>query len=182
MVLFRRMLINIILLECHDNIYCGHISEERAEETIKTCAWWSSWRKYVIEHFNSCDTYQKANTAIGKRFSSMIHIQEPSTLLEVVQIYWVTAFPPGGEQCYNACLVIVDRYSKTPIFLPCHKYDTGMDTALLIWNRVISHTDLFKIPLVRENQNLHQPYGQIVPSFWVQNYHSQQLTIQKLMD
>ncbi|MBW0565111.1 hypothetical protein O181_104826 [Austropuccinia psidii MF-1] len=57
---------------------------------------------------------------------------------------WVTALPPGGDKRYNACLVIVDRYSKTPIFLPCHNNDTAMDTALLIWNRVISHTGLFK--------------------------------------
>ncbi|MBW0554795.1 hypothetical protein O181_094510 [Austropuccinia psidii MF-1] len=57
---------------------------------------------------------------------------------------WVTALPPGGDKGYNACLVIVDRYSKTPIFLPCHKEDTAMDTALLVWNRVISHTGLFE--------------------------------------
>ncbi|MBW0528742.1 hypothetical protein O181_068457 [Austropuccinia psidii MF-1] len=57
---------------------------------------------------------------------------------------WVTALPPGGVKSYNACLIIVDRYRKTPIFLPCHKDDTAMDTALLIWNRVISHTGLFK--------------------------------------
>ncbi|MBW0486931.1 hypothetical protein O181_026646 [Austropuccinia psidii MF-1] len=45
---------------------------------------------------------------------------------------WVTGLPPGGDRSYNACLVIVDRFSKTPIFLPCHKDDTAMDTALLI--------------------------------------------------
>ncbi|MBW0586117.1 hypothetical protein O181_125832 [Austropuccinia psidii MF-1] len=57
---------------------------------------------------------------------------------------WVTALPPGGDKSYNACLVIVERYSKNPIFLPCHKDDTTMYTALLIWNRVISHTGIFK--------------------------------------
>ncbi|MBW0519155.1 hypothetical protein O181_058870 [Austropuccinia psidii MF-1] len=57
---------------------------------------------------------------------------------------WVTALPPGGDKSYNARLVIVDRYRKTLIFLPCHKDDTAMDTALLIWNRVISHTCLSK--------------------------------------
>ncbi|MBW0509093.1 hypothetical protein O181_048808 [Austropuccinia psidii MF-1] len=57
---------------------------------------------------------------------------------------WVTSLSPGGEKSYNACLVIVERYSKTPIFLPCHKDDTAMDTALLVWNRVIFHTCLFK--------------------------------------
>ncbi|MBW0484136.1 hypothetical protein O181_023851 [Austropuccinia psidii MF-1] len=80
---------------------------------------------------------------------------------------WVNALPPEGDKSYNACLVIVDRYRKTPIFLPCHKYDTVMDTALLIWNRVISHTCLFKNIISDRDPkftsalwtNLHKPLG-----------------------
>ncbi|MBW0528816.1 hypothetical protein O181_068531 [Austropuccinia psidii MF-1] len=56
---------------------------------------------------------------------------------------WVTALPPG-DRSYNACLVLVDRYSKTPMFLPCHKDDTSMDTAIMIWNKGISHTGVFQ--------------------------------------
>ncbi|MBW0553008.1 hypothetical protein O181_092723 [Austropuccinia psidii MF-1] len=58
-------------------------------------------------------------------------------------MYWVTGLPLGGDRSYNACLGIVDRFSKTPIFLPCHKDDTAMDTALLIWNIVVSWTGIF---------------------------------------
>ncbi|MBW0566734.1 hypothetical protein O181_106449 [Austropuccinia psidii MF-1] len=57
---------------------------------------------------------------------------------------WVTALPPGGYRSYNACLVLVDRYSKTPMFLPFHNDDTAMDAAIMIWNKVISHTGLFQ--------------------------------------
>ncbi|MBW0523832.1 hypothetical protein O181_063547 [Austropuccinia psidii MF-1] len=57
---------------------------------------------------------------------------------------WVTAFPPSGDKNHNACLVIVDRYRKTPTFLPCHKDYTAMDTALFLWSKGISHTGLFK--------------------------------------
>ncbi|MBW0570315.1 hypothetical protein O181_110030 [Austropuccinia psidii MF-1] len=56
---------------------------------------------------------------------------------------WVTGLPPGGDKSYNAFLVIVERFSKTPILPPCQKYDTAMDTALLIWNRVVSWTGIF---------------------------------------
>ncbi|MBW0526251.1 hypothetical protein O181_065966 [Austropuccinia psidii MF-1] len=49
----------------------------------------------------------------------------------------------SGDKSYNSCLVVLDRYSKTLIFLPCHKDDTAMHTALLLWSRVISHTGLF---------------------------------------
>ncbi|MBW0505537.1 hypothetical protein O181_045252 [Austropuccinia psidii MF-1] len=144
MVLFSRMLINTIILECYDNIYSGNLFEERKMEGIKTFSWWPSWIKDLIESCHSCDRCQKANKSTGKRFGLMIHIQEPSTPWEVVHMDWVTALPPESDKCYNSCLVIVYRYSKTPIFLPCHKDDTAMGTALLFWNKVISHRGLFK--------------------------------------
>ncbi|MBW0527792.1 hypothetical protein O181_067507 [Austropuccinia psidii MF-1] len=53
---------------------------------------------------------------------------------------WVTPLPPGGNKSYNECLVIAESYRKTPIFVPCHKDDT----TLLIWNRAISYTGLFR--------------------------------------
>ncbi|MBW0557412.1 hypothetical protein O181_097127 [Austropuccinia psidii MF-1] len=74
----------------------------------------------------------------------MIKIQEPSRPWEIIHMDWVTGLPPGCDRSYNDFLVIVDRFSKTPIFLPCHKDDTAMDTAPLIWNRLISWTGIFK--------------------------------------
>ncbi|MBW0506200.1 hypothetical protein O181_045915 [Austropuccinia psidii MF-1] len=153
MVLCSRMLINTIILECHDNIYSGHLSSDRTMERIDTCACWPSWIKDVIEYFHSCDKCQKTNEATGKRFGLMIHMQEPSTPWEVAHMDWVIALPPGGDKGYNACLVIVDRYRKTRIFLPCHKDDTAMDTALLNLNRIISHTGLFKDIISNRDQN-----------------------------
>ncbi|MBW0555057.1 hypothetical protein O181_094772 [Austropuccinia psidii MF-1] len=50
----------------------------------------------------------------------------------------VTGLVQGGNENFNAFLVIVDRYSKGVRTLPCHKGDTAMDTALLFWNNIIS--------------------------------------------
>ncbi|MBW0487554.1 hypothetical protein O181_027269 [Austropuccinia psidii MF-1] len=144
MRLCRRLLINTIFHECHDSIYSEHLSEDRKLEKVKNCAWWPSWGKETIEYFHTCDRCQKGNRSTGKKFGLMIHIQGPKLPLEVVHMDWVTALLPSGDKGYNACLVIVDRYSKMSIFLPCHKNDTVMDTALLLWSRVISHTGLFK--------------------------------------
>ncbi|MBW0553570.1 hypothetical protein O181_093285, partial [Austropuccinia psidii MF-1] len=80
---------------------------------------------------------------------------------------WVTGLPPGGYRSYNAFLVIFDRFSKTPIFLPCNKDDIAMNTALLICNRLISWTVIFtNIISDRDPKltsalwtNLHQLFG-----------------------
>ncbi|MBW0553917.1 hypothetical protein O181_093632 [Austropuccinia psidii MF-1] len=69
---------------------------------------------------------------------------EPKSPWKIVHMDLVTALPPGGDRSYHACLVLVNRYSKTPMFLTCHKDDTAMDTGIIIWNEFISHTGLFQ--------------------------------------
>ncbi|MBW0560534.1 hypothetical protein O181_100249 [Austropuccinia psidii MF-1] len=101
------------------------------------------WQKDVSEYCKTCDRCQKANKSTGKRLGNMIKIQEPSRPWEIVDMDWVAGLPPGGDRRYNAFLVIVERFSKTPLFLPCHKDDTAKDTALLIWNRKVSWTGIF---------------------------------------
>ncbi|MBW0473468.1 hypothetical protein O181_013183 [Austropuccinia psidii MF-1] len=58
---------------------------------------------------------------------------------------WVTGLFPGGKGNFNACLIIVDRFSKSMRCLPFHKEDTAMDTALLFWNNIISTCGVPKI-------------------------------------
>ncbi|MBW0535710.1 hypothetical protein O181_075425 [Austropuccinia psidii MF-1] len=144
MALTDRNLINTILHECHDSVAAGHLSGDRTLERVKTCSWWPNLKEDVSEYFQTCDRCQKANRAKGKKFGMIIQIQEPKSAWEIVHMDWVTALPPGGDKSYNACLVLFHRYSKTPMFLPCHKDETAMDTAIMIWNKVISHTGLLK--------------------------------------
>ncbi|MBW0569003.1 hypothetical protein O181_108718 [Austropuccinia psidii MF-1] len=58
---------------------------------------------------------------------------------------WVTGLVPGGKEHFNACLIIVDRFSNSMRCLPCHKDKTDMDTALLFWNNIISTCGVPKI-------------------------------------
>ncbi|MBW0538013.1 hypothetical protein O181_077728 [Austropuccinia psidii MF-1] len=143
MTVVDRSSINLVLKECHDSPFSGHLSEDRTRENIKTCIWWPMWQKYVSEYFKTFDRCQKANKSTGKILGDMIKIQEPRRPWEIFHIDWVTGLSPGGDRSFNSCLVIVDRFSNIPIFLPCHKDDTAMDTDLLIWNRVISWTGIF---------------------------------------
>ncbi|MBW0558626.1 hypothetical protein O181_098341 [Austropuccinia psidii MF-1] len=74
----------------------------------------------------------------------MIQIQEKKSPWEIVHMDCLTAIPPGGDRSFNSSLVLVDRYIKSPMVLPCHKDDIAMDTAIMIWTRIISHTGLFQ--------------------------------------
>ncbi|MBW0526674.1 hypothetical protein O181_066389 [Austropuccinia psidii MF-1] len=167
MNLTNRTLINTILHEFHNSVASGHLSEDRTLERFKSCPWCPNWRKDVSEYFQTCDRCQKANRATGKKFGIMIQIQEPKSPWEISCMDWVTALPPVGDRSYNACLVLVDRYRKTPMFLPFHEDDTAMDTAIMIWNKVIIHTGLFQNIISERDikftselwKNLHNLFG-----------------------
>ncbi|MBW0482080.1 hypothetical protein O181_021795 [Austropuccinia psidii MF-1] len=158
-----RSLINIEQKEGHESPFSGNMSEDRTRERIKTCLWWLMWQSNVAEYCKICYRCQKANKSTGKRLGNMIKIQEPSRPWENVHIDWVTGLPPGGYRSYNVCLVIFDRFSETPIFLPCHKDDT----ALLIWNRLVSWTGIFTNIISDQDPeftselwtNIHQIFG-----------------------
>ncbi|MBW0568933.1 hypothetical protein O181_108648 [Austropuccinia psidii MF-1] len=124
MTVVDRSSINLVLKEFHDSPFSGHLSEYRTTDEMKTCIWWPMWQQDVAEYCKTCDRCQKANTSTGKRLGNVIKLQEPRRPWEIVHMDWVNGLPPGGDRGYNAFLVIVDRFRKTPIFLPCHKDDT----------------------------------------------------------
>ncbi|MBW0524473.1 hypothetical protein O181_064188 [Austropuccinia psidii MF-1] len=144
MALIDRTLIRTILHECHDSVAAGHLSEDRTLDRVKTCSWCPNWKKDVAEYCQTCDRCQRENRATGKKFGMMIQIQEPKSPWEIFHMDWVTALPSGGDRGYNECLVLADKYRKSLIFLPCHKDDIAMDTAIMIWNTFISHKGLFQ--------------------------------------
>ncbi|MBW0556365.1 hypothetical protein O181_096080 [Austropuccinia psidii MF-1] len=137
--------ISLILQECHDCPYMGHMSEDRTKERVASTAWWPKWEQELGEYINTCERCQKANRKHGKKYGLLQHIEEPKHPWETINMDWVTGLVPGGKENYNACLIIVDRFSKSMRCLPFHKEDTAMDTALLFWNNIISTCGVPKI-------------------------------------
>ncbi|MBW0584424.1 hypothetical protein O181_124139, partial [Austropuccinia psidii MF-1] len=58
--------ISLILQECHDCPYMGHMSEDRTRERVASTAWWPKWEQELSEYINTCERCQKANRKHGK--------------------------------------------------------------------------------------------------------------------
>ncbi|MBW0460574.1 hypothetical protein O181_000289 [Austropuccinia psidii MF-1] len=101
---------------------------------------------YISRKFKDEETRcKKANRKHGKRYGLLQNIEEPKHPWETINMDWVTGLVPGGKENYNACLIIVDTFSKSMRFLPFHKEETAMETALLFWNNIISTCGVPKI-------------------------------------
>ncbi|MBW0460925.1 hypothetical protein O181_000640 [Austropuccinia psidii MF-1] len=146
--------ISLILQECHDFLYMGHMSEDRTKERLARTAWWPRLDQEFSKYINTCERCQMANRKPGKKYGLLQHIEEPKTPWETINMHWVTRLVPEGKENFNACLIIVDRFSKSVRCLPCHKEDTAMDTALLFLNNIISTCGVPKIIISDRNPKL----------------------------
>ncbi|MBW0479965.1 hypothetical protein O181_019680 [Austropuccinia psidii MF-1] len=138
LTLIERDHISLILQECHDFPYMGHMSEDRNKERVASTAWWTKGGQELSEYINTCERCQKLNRKHRKKYGLLQHIEEPKHPWETINMDCVTGLVPGGRENFNAFLIIVDRFSKSVSFLPCHKEDTEMYTDVLFWNNIIS--------------------------------------------
>ncbi|MBW0482922.1 hypothetical protein O181_022637 [Austropuccinia psidii MF-1] len=76
---------------------------------------------------------------------------------------WVTGTVPWGKKNCNACLVIVDSFSKSVRHLPFHKEDTSIETALLFWNNIIETCEVPKIIRIDRDPKF-------TSEFWTNHY------------
>ncbi|MBW0531641.1 hypothetical protein O181_071356 [Austropuccinia psidii MF-1] len=123
----------------------GHMSEDRTKKRVSSTACWPKWAQQLSEYINTCERCQKANRKFGRKYGLLQQIEETKHPWETINMDWVTGLVPGGKQNFNACLIIVDRFSKSVKCLPCNKEDTEMDTALLFLNNIISTCGVPKI-------------------------------------
>ncbi|MBW0471998.1 hypothetical protein O181_011713 [Austropuccinia psidii MF-1] len=137
--------ISLILQECDEFHYMGHISEDRAKERVESTALWPKCEQELSVYINICERFKKTKRKHGGKYGLLKHIEEQKQPWETIKTDWVTGLVPGGKENFNACLIIVDRLSKSLRCLPCHKEDTAMDITFLFWNNIISTSGVPKI-------------------------------------
>ncbi|MBW0468502.1 hypothetical protein O181_008217 [Austropuccinia psidii MF-1] len=47
--------ISLILQECHDCPYMGHMSEDRTIERAASTSWWPKWEQELSEYIKTCE-------------------------------------------------------------------------------------------------------------------------------
>ncbi|KAK4697324.1 hypothetical protein P7C70_g8228, partial [Phenoliferia sp. Uapishka_3] len=106
-----------IISACHDQVTAGHFGLEKTYARVKALAWWPG--VYTdTEDYVSRDACQRASKHTGKPYGFAQRIEEPKKPWELINMDFVSGFPPGGKEGFNAVLVIVDCFSRRARFLP----------------------------------------------------------------
>ncbi|MBW0481977.1 hypothetical protein O181_021692 [Austropuccinia psidii MF-1] len=136
--------ISLILQECHDFPYMGHMSEDRTRERVESTAWWPKWKQGLSEYIHACEIFQMESRENGKKYGLLQHIEEPKHPLKTININCVTGLVPGGKESFNSFLVIVDsnRAPKSTSEFWTNLYDM-FETRLAFFTDYHPQTDGF---------------------------------------
>ncbi|MBW0506586.1 hypothetical protein O181_046301 [Austropuccinia psidii MF-1] len=78
--------ISLILQECHDCPYMGHMSEEMTKERVARKSWCTKWEQGLSEYINTCERFQKLNIKNGKKYGLLQHNKEPKSPWETINM------------------------------------------------------------------------------------------------
>jgi transposase InsO family protein len=130
----------LVISTCHDDPVAGHFDADRTLDRVRNIAWWPGISSDVTAYVSTCDTCQRAKRATGKRYGLLMKIESPTRPWDIINMDFITELPPAGDRNYNACLVIIDRFSRRAYFIPTMDTSDAKDFALLFWHNCWRNT------------------------------------------
>src|SRR3989442_11450547 len=108
---------NEILDEAHSTVYTMHPGATKMYQSVKTHYWWPRMKKDVAEFVAKCLICQQIKAEHQAPASKLQPLPIPVWKWERITMDFVTALPKTQRK-HDAIWVIVDRLTKSALFLP----------------------------------------------------------------
>ncbi|MBW0560071.1 hypothetical protein O181_099786, partial [Austropuccinia psidii MF-1] len=116
-----------ILQKCHDSPLAGHPGQEKTLKLIKRDFDWAGMNQFIKDYVSSCQQCSRNKNIHHKKFGLLKPLQIPSVPWNSLSMEFITQFPLSNN--FDSILVVVDRFSKTEIFIPTYGTITTLELA-----------------------------------------------------
>ena len=105
----------------HDDPHAGHYGAERTSELLRRKYYWEQLEQDVSDYIKSCNACQMQAIHRHKPYGEMQSLPRPCQPFEEITLDFITGLPTSQRSGieYDAILVVVDRYTKMSIYIPC---------------------------------------------------------------
>ena len=93
-------------------------------------------KQKISDYVDTCDTCQRNKTRRGKTQPPLKPLEVPTRPWAHITMDFITGLPES--EGYNAILVVVDRFSKMGIFIPCTEKTDSKKTAKMLLDNVFT--------------------------------------------
>ncbi|SJL13523.1 uncharacterized protein ARMOST_16967 [Armillaria ostoyae] len=107
-----------IITQSHNHITAGHPRVSKTRELILREYWWPKMKKDIEAYITGCETCQRTKTS-NQAKSALLHPNAiPTEPWTHISVDMITRLPDSNG--HDALLVVVDRFSKAIILIPCN--------------------------------------------------------------
>ena len=122
-----------LITDFHDTPVAGHSGVKATYNALRKHYTWRGMKEQVQTYVKHCQKCQQSKVSNQKASGSLIPLPTPECPWQDVTMDF-TEMPESLG--YNNILVVVDRFSKEVVFVPCTKEETALTTAELFRDHV----------------------------------------------
>ncbi|SJL16884.1 uncharacterized protein ARMOST_20414 [Armillaria ostoyae] len=107
-----------IISQSHDHITAGHPGIAKTRELVQREYWWPKIQKDIEAYIKGCETCQRTKSNTQAKSAPLHPNTIPTEPWTHISVDMVTGLPDSNG--HDALLVVVDRFSKAIILVPCN--------------------------------------------------------------
>lgn len=108
----------LVLHECHDALYAGHVGTRRTLKNVQRYFYWDGMARDVAAYVKTCDSCQRNKSSNQKPAGLLRPLPIPGDTWESISMDLIVSLPRTAAG-YTAIVVFVDRLSKMVRLSPC---------------------------------------------------------------
>ena len=127
---------DLILQECHDTRYAGHLGVRKTTDLILRDFYWPTVQADVATYVATCEECQRNKPSNQRPAGLLQPLEVPGQRWERISMDFITHLPKTRNG-YDALLVMVDYVTKMMLLRPTYSVATAVDTAKLFVDSVV---------------------------------------------
>ncbi|GJS86331.1 putative reverse transcriptase domain-containing protein [Tanacetum coccineum] len=112
----------VIMHESHKSKYSIHPGSEKMYQDVKKLYWWPNMKADIATYVSKCLTCAKVKAEHQRQSGLLVQPEIPQWKWDNITMDFVTKLPKSS-QGYDTIWVIVDRLTKSAIFIPMRETD-----------------------------------------------------------
>ncbi|GJX49333.1 putative reverse transcriptase domain-containing protein [Tanacetum coccineum] len=126
----------VIMHESHKSKYSIHPGSDKMYQDMKKLYWWPNMKADITTYVSKCLTYAKVKAEHQRPLGLLVQPDIPQWKWDNITMDFVMKLPKSS-QGYDAIWVIVDRLTKSVIFVPMRETDPLKKLARMYLKEVV---------------------------------------------